>query len=114
MPAQVFLDVVGVAQADRLDLDDLRHEVLRHRVGPGEVEQVEREFLQVRLVGRVREVRREVRVRLVPQASALLIGRRVRDLLESLEDECVHVVSCLSAYCRSRLTIRTGRAATGR
>jgi hypothetical protein len=54
--AQVVLDVVRVVHAHGLDLDDLRHEVNGHRVRPCQVDEIERQFGQVREVGGVAEM----------------------------------------------------------
>jgi hypothetical protein len=45
--AQILVHVVHVAEADRLHLDDARHDVRGHRVGPGVVEQVVGDLLHV-------------------------------------------------------------------
>ena len=86
--AEVFLHVVGVAEADGLDLDHLAGDVVGQGVGPREVEQVEGELLEV---GRVaQEVLRELLVGVGLQllaASRVLLGL---DPTEGVEDKSVH------------------------
>jgi hypothetical protein len=94
---QVLVHVVGVAEADRLDLDDPVHEGLAHRVTPRQVEEIERELLQVGVVLGGGEVATQ-RLR----AACLEVGDDrfvvgVADLLHRCVDLRVHVCgSCFS------------------
>jgi hypothetical protein len=86
--AQVFLDVVRLSEADRLDLDDAGHDVPVERVGPLKVQQVERKLLEVARVAVEVVAEGDVRVRLQFHLPlCVLLGL---DAAEGVEDQGIH------------------------